>query len=152
MNLQLLHMKKCNPPLLAFQLVKYPKFGQKLSFLQLVKVAYEAVDSTYMMQEFIRQTKDSYAAVWCEGYECLFRRTRIRPVILARSILFHYLMKTRGGCKSIAKRFDIDHTSVLHGRNFINDVIGWKFDAPEKDAYYAFLDLVNKYESECVAA
>lgn len=123
---------------MAMQLVKYPTPGAKLNFLQLVKIAYDAVNCTYMDQEFIRQTKGNYANIWSEGYECLFIKTRIRPVILARSILFHYLMDEEGGCKAIGKRFDVDHTTVLHGRSFINDVLSWKFDTQEKQAYQYF--------------
>jgi chromosomal replication initiation ATPase DnaA len=55
------------------------------------------------------------------------------------------MMTEHGGSKAIGKLLGgKDHTTVLHGRDTINDIISLKYDTIEKDAYRLFRQYLNE--------
>jgi chromosomal replication initiation ATPase DnaA len=125
--------------------VKYPHPGQRPSFEQVVQAAYRAVDETIMLEPCIRQVRAAYDRIWTDGPGCIIARVKIRPVVFARQLVAHYMMTEHGGSKAIGKLLGgKDHTTVLHGRDTINDIISLKYDTIEKDAYRLFRQYLNK--------
>ena len=138
-------MTACKPG--AFELIKFKApvivsldTAERIAYMLIIKHV-PAPDYTY----YKRHTRRKIASIFLAGYACIRMKTRIRQVVLMRYFMFWF-------CRNVLKYSLqktgvtyglLDHTSVLHGLNIVNDIMTLKYESGEKIALMEFIKMVG---------
>ena len=135
----------CKPCILAgFSLSSRPV---SFDIKKVQSAAFEAVMATYidyMAQYRYSASHKSYIDnMLAAGDESLKIKTRFRPIVTGRYLMYNCLKSIGYSAPKIAKIYNSDRTSVLHGCEKINSMLKGKFDNDIKDAYILFNRLIG---------
>jgi hypothetical protein len=136
---------KCNPSHYQWHKSIYSA-NHAPGFTDLLEIAYKAVNAIIIPDEITKGNRFKFGWLWSEGPSVLMVRTRARPVKFARQLVMYHLMQTKGGCKTIGKRFGFDHTTVLHSRREISNLSSLRYDCVEKDCLNEFNRLIQLHQ------
>jgi hypothetical protein len=82
-------------------------------------------------------------AILAKGVESLKVKTRFRPVVTGRYLMYNYLTAIGYKAPVIAQIYNVDRTTVLHGNTQVAEMLTSKFDNDIKQAYIIFKGLLN---------
>jgi len=121
---------------------------QTFSISNIESAAFEAVMSAYTVYlgqyRYSTSHKKYLDDMLSLGVESIKMKTRFRPIVTGRYLMFNYLKSIGYSAQRIADIYNVDRTSVLHGCSAINSMLKSKFDNDMKDAYIEFSKLINE--------
>lgn len=98
-----------------------------------LSAAYKAVNESGI------RVRNKHKHLWEKGPECLYIKTRIHAAVVARALCVHYFLMLGWTLRSTGNMFGlIDHTTIIHAREMVNDWMKQRYDSEEKDALMAF--------------
>jgi len=107
--------------------------------------AFEAVMDVY--SDYLSQYRYSAShkryidEMLSQGAASLKIKTRFRPIVTARYLMYNYLIGLGYSAQKIAPLYNVDRTTVMHGNSQIQSMLKSRFDNDLKDAYIEFTRL-----------